>query len=282
MRVRLWGTRGSIPTPDADKLRYGGNTSCVSVALDGGGELILDAGTGIRALGAQLYGRPGPHHILLTHLHLDHIIGLLFFAPFFDPSTQVVVWGPPGGLRDLRHSLARYLSAPLSPIEIHELPASVEFNEVPYGPWRVLGAQVTADLVTHRGRTLGYRIEESGRSLCYLPDHEPGLGQDLERTPGDWISGFELARDVDLLLHDAQYTRDEYLTTAGWGHSRVDDTLRFARRVQAARTLLIHHDPAHNDTFLDDLEAWATAEWNALGGAGGQLTLGAEGAEQSF
>jgi phosphoribosyl 1,2-cyclic phosphodiesterase len=279
MHVRFWGVRGSIPTPDRDRLRYGGNTSCVSVGLDGGGELILDAGSGIRALGERLYGRRGPYHILLTHLHLDHIMGLMFFAPFFDPSAEVTVWGPPGATRGLRRSLSRYLSSPLSPIEIRELPADVAFSEVPTKPWRVLGAEVCADLVTHRGRTLGYRIEEGGCSLCYLPDHEPGLGQDLERAPREWISGFRLASDADLLLHDGQYTREEYRTTIGWGHSCLDDSLRFARRAEAARTVLVHHDPAHDDRFLDEVSGWAAAEWGAVGGAAEGLSLASEGAE---
>ena len=276
MRVQLCGVRGSIPAPDADKLRYGGNTSCVLVELDEGA-IILDAGTGIRKLGTQIYGRPGPLHILLSHLHLDHIMGLLFFAPFYDPSANVTVWGPPGGQHGLRRRLARYLSAPLSPIEIRDLPACVRFAEVPPEPWQLCGAEVSAALVTHRGPTLGYRIAHHGRTLCYLPDHEPGLGADLENTPADWISGLSLARDADLLLHDAQYTAEEYGTTLGWGHSTLTDALRFARRAEARRLLMFHHDPAHADAQLDRLADEARGEWVAGGGDPSAVAMAVEG-----
>jgi phosphoribosyl 1,2-cyclic phosphodiesterase len=276
VRVKLCGVRGSIAVPDTDKLRYGGNTACVLVELDEGA-LILDAGTGIRNLGAELYGRPGPLHILLSHLHLDHIMGLLFFAPFYDPNADVTVWGPAGGGHGLRRRLARYLSAPLSPIEIRDLPARVSFAEVPAAPWRLAGAEVRAGLVTHRGPTLGYRVDHAGSSLCYLPDHEPALGADLEGTPADWISGYALAERADLLIHDAQYTLEEYHTTVGWGHSTIADTLRFARRAQAERLLMFHHDPAHVDTQLDRLSVEAQATWAAAGGDPAQVAMAVEG-----
>ena len=276
MRVTLYGVRGSIPVADRDKLRYGGNTSCVLIELDEGA-LILDAGTGIRNLGAALYGRPGPLHILLTHLHLDHIMGLLFFAPFYDPRASVTVWGPPGGQYGLRRRLARYLSAPLSPIEIRDLPAHVEFAETPSEPWRLAGAEVSSALVTHRGPTLGYRISHDGRTLAYLPDHEPGLGTDLLGTPGEWISGLRLAEGADLLLHDAQYTAEEYRATLGWGHSTLSDTLRFAWRAQAKRLLMFHHDPAHADAQLDALSGEAGDAWVDLGGDRDQVAMAVEG-----
>ncbi|MCW2968813.1 MAG: hypothetical protein JWM71_2585, partial [Solirubrobacteraceae bacterium] len=191
MRVRFWGVRGSVPVADAGSLRYGGNTSCVSVELAGGGRLVLDAGTGIRTLGATIDPTAEPIHILLTHLHLDHISGLLFFAPLFHPEAEITIWGPPG-LGDLRGRLARYLSAPLSPVEIRELPARVTFCECEPDGWRVGDARISATQVVHRGPTLGYRIEEGDAVLAYIPDHEPGLGQDLERDPSEWISGHGL------------------------------------------------------------------------------------------
>ena len=275
MQVTLCGVRGSIPTPDSDKLRYGGNTSCVLLELDGG-QLILDAGSGIRNLGARLYGRREEIHILLTHLHLDHIMGLLFFAPFFDTEAQVTVWGPPGSFRDLRRRLARYLSTPLSPIEMRELPAHVRFCEVPSGPWRLLGAECRADFVTHRGPTLGYRITEGRHSVCYLPDHEPALGVDLESMPREWISGADLAHGADLLIHDAQYTVPEYRGTVGWGHSAFEDTLLFADRAQAKRLLLFHHDPTHEDELLDRLLERARDLWTQRGGGSEQVEMAAE------
>jgi phosphoribosyl 1,2-cyclic phosphodiesterase len=276
MRVTLCGVRGSIPTPDADKLRYGGNTSCVSVELERG-QLILDAGSGIRNLGARVFGRHEEVHILLTHLHLDHIMGLLFFAPLFDPEASVTVWGPRGAFRDLRRRLSRYLSTPLSPIEMRELPAQVAYREVPSEAWELCGARVQAGLVSHRGTTLGYRIDENGNSLCYLPDHEPALGADLRRSPPEWISGASLASGVDLLIHDAQYTRPEYEGTIGWGHSTFEDALCFAERAEAERVLLFHHDPTHEDELLDRLHARAVDVWTDRGGDAAQIEMAAEG-----
>ena len=158
MRVRFWGVRGSIPVPHSMAARHGGNTSCVAVALSDGTSVVLDAGTGIRELGATLAGGAAPVHVLLSHLHLDHIHGLLFFAPLFDPGREIVIWGPPSADGSVRDRLARYLSAPLAPIELRELPARVTFRTVPTDGWCVGSAEVAAGLVNHRGTTLGYRI----------------------------------------------------------------------------------------------------------------------------
>ena len=277
MKVAFWGVRGSIPVADPDALRYGGNTSCVTVRLDDGSLVVLDAGTGIRTLGATLK-TTGPIHILLTHLHLDHIMGLLFFAPLFQPDREVTIWGPRSSLAGLRERLGRYLSTPLSPVEIRELPATVKFLACPPEVWRIGPAEVLCARVAHRGPTLGYRISEGAASLTYLPDHEPGLGQRLERDPPEWISGLALAQDATLLIHDAQYTEREYETTIGWGHSRVTDALAFARRSGASNVRLFHHDPAHDDAMLDRLAAEARSEWAALGGKG-ELALACEGEE---
>jgi phosphoribosyl 1,2-cyclic phosphodiesterase len=257
--VKLWGVRGSIPVPGPDAAGYGGNTSCVGVSTGDGCELILDAGSGIRALGAELEGQCSHVHILLTHLHLDHIQGLTFFAPIFDPSVEVTVWGPPAAGEGLRERLARFISNPIFPVEIRDLPARVTFETVPSGPWEVGGVEVRAAPIAHRGVTLGYRLEADGASLAYLPDHEPGLGEDLTTVEPDWISGHSLARDVSLLIHDCQYTDAEYPAHCGFGHSRVSDALAFARRAGAGRTLLFHHDPSHDDPTLDAIGEQAGA-----------------------
>ena len=272
MKVRFWGVRGSVPVAEPDSLRYGGNTSCVSVELAGGGRLVLDAGTGIRALGATIDPVAEPIHILLTHLHLDHISGLLFFAPLFHPEADITIWGPPGP-GDLRSRLARYLSSPLSPVEIRELPAKVTFRECAPDGWRVGNAAITATQVVHRGPTLGYRIEEDHAALAYIPDHEPGLGQDLERDPSEWISGHALACNASLLVHDAQYTEAEYAMTVGWGHSRIADACAFAWRTEAERVALFHHDPGHDDGMLDEIAGQCASTWRG----DGDLTLAREG-----
>jgi phosphoribosyl 1,2-cyclic phosphodiesterase len=276
MRVSFWGVRGSVPVADAAMLGYGGNTACVAVRLRDGSRLVLDAGTGIRDLGVALAGVREDIHVLLTHLHLDHIMGLLFFGPLFDPAARVTVWGPPDPTAGLRRRLARYLSAPLSPIEIRELPARVEFKMVPPGPFRLGSAEIEASLINHRGATLGYRVHDGDAVLAYLPDHEPALGQDLERDPREWISGWSLARDASLLLHDAQYTPEEYVGTRGWGHSTVDDALAFARRAEARRLALFHHDPTHDDARLDEIAAAAEVAWVDGGGQRGAVEVARE------
>ena len=276
MRATLWGIRGSVPVPGPRTERFGGNTSCVQVTAGDGSEFVLDAGTGIRELGATMTGRGRQLHVLLTHLHLDHIQGLMFFAPFFDPETEITVWGPPAAGRALRKRLARYISNPLSPIEIGELPARVTFRDVPTEPWRIGGVELTASLVSHRGPTLGYRLSENGTSLCYLPDHEPALGEDLATAEDAWISGHGLARGASLLIHDCQYADHEYAAHRGWGHSSLPDALAFARRSGARRLVLAHHDPAHDDDFLDALGVEASDRWAHLGGEG-PVALGREG-----
>ena len=268
MRVKLWGVRGSIPVPGFASAGFGGNTSCVQVSTGDGAELVLDAGTGIRELGTVLTGRCRRMDILLTHLHLDHIRGLMFFAPLFDREAEITIWGPPAAGRGLRERLARYISNPLSPIDIRELPAKVSFRDAVPGRWWIGGVEVKASLVAHRGPTLGYRLEADDASLCYLPDHEPGLGQDLTTSSVAWISGHALARHASLLIHDCQYTDEEYGAHRGWGHSRVSDALSFARRAQPRSVQLFHHDPAHDDTQLEAIGRDAVRRWHDLGGKG--------------
>jgi phosphoribosyl 1,2-cyclic phosphodiesterase len=257
--------------------RYGGNTSCVHVTLANGDELILDAGTGIRALGLDLTGRERIH-ILLTHLHLDHIQGLMFFPPCFRAESEIVIWGPSSPEASLEDRIARYISAPLSPVEVRELPCSVSFRDTPASEWELGGATIRAEAVTHRGPTLGYRSTDGDTTLAYIPDHEPALGAPLAGLEPEWISGFDLARDADLLIHDCQYSDEEYPEHVGWGHSGLADTLTFARRVEARRLLLFHHDPLHSDEFLDRFRGTAGRAWRELGGRGPALDLAMEGA----
>jgi phosphoribosyl 1,2-cyclic phosphodiesterase len=276
MKVKVWGTRGSVPAPGPETTRYGGNTSCVGVTLSDGTIIALDAGTGIRSLGLALGARECRVHILLTHLHLDHIQGLMFFAPAFRPDSHITIWGPAAPEAPLRDRIGRYLSAPLSPVEIRELPCDVSFQDAPETEWEIGPARVRAASVTHRGPTLGYRVSEGDTSVCYIPDHEPGLGSDLETMDADWISGFELARDASLLIHDCQYTDEEYESHLGWGHTRLSDALRFARRTSAERVLLFHHDPLHTDDMLDAFAGTAGQCWVDLGGDPAALELACE------
>ena len=255
MRVTIWGCRGSVPTPGPETVEYGGNTSCVEVSLDDdGGFLVLDAGTGIRALGLELLDRGSRRiHVLLTHLHLDHLEGLRFFAPLWDERVTLDIWGPPSPVLSLEERIRRSFSPPLFPIDLRELPSHVTFRDVPRQPWTLGGASLTADLVLHPGPTVGYRIEVADSSFAYLPDHEPTLAGIADRSI-DWISGSSVAAGADLLLHDAQYTEDEYEQRIGWGHSSVEAAVEFTRAVGARRLVLFHHEPGHSDESLRRLE----------------------------
>ena len=258
MRVRIWGCRGSVPTPGPETVRYGGNTSCVEVALGDGVVLVLDAGTGIRDLGLELQER-GTRKIrlLLTHLHLDHLEGLRFFPPLWDERVTLDIWGPPSPTQSLRDRVARCFSPPLFPLDLRHVPARVNFHDVPRSEWQIDGASLRADLVVHPGPTVGFRVETATASLAYLPDHEPALAGAFADRPPDWISGASVAAGADLLLHDAQYFEHEYAERIGWGHSSVADAVAFARAVAARRLVLFHHEPRHADDVLERLEAHA-------------------------
>jgi phosphoribosyl 1,2-cyclic phosphodiesterase len=280
VRVKVWGARGSIPSPGPETTRFGGNTSCVEVTLSDGTTIVLDAGTGLRSLGLDLDGDRGRQvNILLTHLHLDHIQGLMFFAPAFRPDSELVIWGPEAYDAPLLDRIARYISAPLAPVEVRELPCQVSFRDAPHSEWRIGPATVRATSVTHRGPTLGYRITDGDTTLCYIPDHEPVLDGELETIESEWISGFELARGATLLLHDAQFSDTEYPNHVGWGHSGLTDTLTFARRAKVERLMLFHHDPMHTDTFLDAFHSEAVESWAAAGGRDDQVLIAREGQE---
>lgn len=276
MRIKVWGSRGSLATPGAETLRVGGNTTCVEVGANGT-RVILDAGTGIRVLGRELAGEGAETiHICLTHLHLDHIEGLGFFAPFYDPDCEVFVWGPPSAVRSLKERISRYLSSPLFPIEISDLPARITFRDVPAEPWEIGGLRFSAHAVSHPGTTLGYRVEADGAAVAFIPDHEPALGVDLESLTSDWISGFPVADGATLLLHDAQYTEEEYDRRIGWGHSSVKQAVSFASMTGAQRLLLFHHDPVHTD---EDLDAHCDRANELWGGDGAPPELAREGME---
>jgi phosphoribosyl 1,2-cyclic phosphodiesterase len=259
MRLKIWGCRGSMATPGPSTVICGGNTSCVEISLDNGAVLVLDAGTGIRDLGEELVERGARRiHLLLTHLHLDHVEGLRFFAPLWDAQVTVDVWGPPSTVLSLEETVARTFSPPLFPIDLGDVPAQVTFRDVPREPWTVDGALVTAALVVHPGPTVGYRIEADGSSVAYLPDHEPAL-TGIEERSSDWISGAAVAEGVDVLLHDAQYFEEEYEQRIGWGHSSVSDAVAYAQALGARRIVLFHHEPHHSDEILSGLEDHAQA-----------------------
>ena len=260
MKVTLWGTRGSLASPGPETNRYGGNTSCVEVRAADGTVLVLDAGTGIRRLGDAIVDEIERVDILLTHLHMDHIQGLGFFEPLFRPAIEVHLWGPSSTTLDLRERLGRYLSPPLFPVRLRDLPRHPTLHDVvELGSFRVGPFRVRAELVCHPGPTVGYRIEADGASLAYLPDHEPALGlADLPEDPND-VPGLGLADGVDLLIHDTMFTSEEYPRYVGWGHCSLDQAVAFARLARVRQFVTFHHDPGHDDERLDRLFAEATS-----------------------
>lgn len=241
-------------------MRFGGNTPCVEVRTDDGGLLILDAGTGLRRLGAQLED-DGPLHLLVTHLHLDHIEGLRFFEPFWHAGRELHIWGPPSAVHTLEERITRAFSPPLFPIELADTPASVTFHDVPHEPWEIGGVRIEARTVSHPGPTLGYRLSVNGAALAYIPDHEPVLGVELADLEPEWISGHAIAEDVDLLLHDCQFSENEYPSRVGWGHSSVAHAVEFARRADVGRLVLFHHDPDRTDDGIDRIVERAGELW---------------------
>jgi phosphoribosyl 1,2-cyclic phosphodiesterase len=256
MRATIWGSRGTLASPGPETVRYGGQTSCIALELSDGSMVILDAGTGIRPLGMSLSGAsPSRVDLLITHLHTDHIEGLRFFAPFWDPSVEFHVWGPPAPLRNLEQRIAPFFAPPFFPVHLRNVPSRPSFLEVPTEPWTIGSAVVTAQLIKHPGPSVGYRIEEAGRTIAYLPDHEPGLGTDLTSMEAGWISGLSLAQNADVLVHDGQYTTAEYESRVGWGHSSTVDAVTFAERAGARRLALFHHDPFHGDEQLEEMLA---------------------------
>lgn len=255
MKIKLGGVRGSIPTTDPAMAYYGGNTSCAQVSEDGF-QLLLDGGSGIQRLASVDQGiSTNRIDILLTHLHIDHIQGLGFFKPLFDADREVHVWGPGSSSHTLHSRLSRYLSEPLFPVGIRDLPCRLILHDIENSSFEIGPFTVQSSFVIHPGPTLGYRINGKHSSFTYLPDHEPALGRDGIIADEKWISGFDLAHNTDLLLHDAQYSELEYQSKKGWGHTSFEDAARFALMTCAKHLLLAHHDPSRKDAQLNELFA---------------------------
>ena len=272
MKVRFWGTRGSLAAAGPETIHYGGNTACVELRAPGASLVVLDAGSGIRALGATVGEEVTRIDILLTHLHMDHIQGLGFFGPLFRPGLEIHIWGPPSTTLSLRQRLTRYLSPPLFPVSLRDLASDLALHDVPTDePFELGPLRVSAALVIHPGPTLGYRLTDGRSSVSYLPDHEPALGsRGFPERP--WLSGLSLAAGADLLIHDAQYTEDEYAARVGWGHSTLEHAVRLATQADVAKLAAFHHDPTHDDAHIDAVLA-------AMGQDGLELFAATEGSE---
>lgn len=256
-RIRFWGTRGSVPTPGLDTIRYGGNTSCTEVRC-GDQLLILDAGTGIRVLGLSLMKEfqktPIKGHIFVGHTHWDHIQGFPFFAPAFNPSNEFMIYSLHGAEKPLHKVFRGQMDNDYFPVRLGEMKANLEFceleSEVHLGE-----VQVSYVFLNHPGLAVGFRISFDGRSLVYLSDHET-YGRLAPNGDGPNVMDAEIARfatGADLLISEAQYTEEEYALKKGWGHSTFLDALERAAEAKVKRLAIFHHDPSHDDAFLDGI-----------------------------
>ena len=254
MKIKFWGVRGSIPTSGADTNKYGGNTSCLT--LTGADyNLVLDGGSGMQNVSFADPMIDNRIDILLTHYHLDHLQGLGFFKSLFNPNLEIHIWGPAADYDELHFRLNRYLSPPLFPVLLRDLPCKLHLHAINNSHFSIGALDIHARYVIHPGPTVGYRIKEGNKVFTYIPDHEPALGPEGMLKSSNWISGFDLADQADLLYHDGQYTAHEYLTRIGWGHSSMADAVLFARASQAKHLILAHHDPGHTDEQLDEIYA---------------------------
>ena len=253
MKVSLWGTRGSLATPGADTIRYGGNTSCVSIEGPEGTWLVLDAGTGIRSLGRELPSDLKRVDVLLTHLHMDHLQGLPFFAPVRNPNIETHIWGPASTMLSLKARLQRYVSPPLFPVSVRDLAPTLCFHELSVDMFEIGEFEIIAQLVIHPNPTVGYRILHKDKAVTYLPDHEPMLGTHRFPRSPEWTSGYALAAGADLLIHDTQYSPEEYQARVGFGHSNMVQAFEFAALADVKRFVPFHHDPTHSDDQLDQM-----------------------------
>jgi len=252
MKINLWGVRGSIPTSSPDTKYYGGNTSCMYISEDDD-SLILDAGSGIQGYNSKKIPENKRIHILLTHLHLDHIQGLGFFNPFFNPDLEIHIWGPTSSSQSLHSRLSRYLSPPLFPVRLRDLPCKLLLHEIGNSVFEIEHFKVQSAYVIHPGPTVGYRVMGKKSVYTYIPDHEPALGRNGILHDKKWISGYDIAANTDLLYHDGQYTGQEYKNKIGWGHSSFDDVLLFSAITGVKQLLIGHHDPMHSDNQLNDI-----------------------------
>lgn len=253
--VTFFGVRGSTPCHGPNIARYGGNTSCVTVQVPGEPLIICDLGTGLRYLGQSLSPvEPFVGTALVSHLHWDHVQGLPFFAPVLRTGAELEIIGPVQDDLPLGEALAAGLAPPLFPVALGNLPGAFRFREVSTGCFTVGSAVVTPFPVTHVGPTNGYRIDHGGGSVAYISDFQQPLDGSL--VVSDVV--VEVCRGIDVLIHDAQYDPAEFAAKSTWGHCTVEYSVAVALATGARRLVLFHHDPAHDDEWIDRAQRWAS------------------------
>jgi phosphoribosyl 1,2-cyclic phosphodiesterase/DNA-binding NarL/FixJ family response regulator len=257
-RLTLWGTRGSTPTPGASFLRHGGQTSCMSITW-GEDTCIFDAGSGIRDLGLELKkGTNRNIHLFITHTHWDHIQGFPFFIPAYDPSFTITVYGARGFGKDLKSLFSGQLDHDYFPVRMESMKAKLNFVHLGADPIDINGLKIRWEFVNHPGATVGYRIDVAGKQIAWVPDHEfmegyigspEGLTREHEGV-APYSKAIEFISEVDVLFHEAQYTNEEYPSRIGFGHSCLSNACLLVKLAQPKRWIVTHHDPGHDDRFL--------------------------------
>jgi CheY-like chemotaxis protein/phosphoribosyl 1,2-cyclic phosphodiesterase len=263
LRIRFWGTRGSIPKPGPTTVRYGGNTSCVEVRAEGT-LIVLDCGTGAHDLGQQIVkANPGPMRgrLLITHTHWDHIQGFPFFAPLFVRGSEWDVYAPRQLGRTLEEILAGQMHPTYFPVALGGLGATIRYHELTEGVFDLDEVRVTTRYLNHPAPALGYRLEANGVAVVYATDHEPHSPHhpeargDAARVHREDARHIEFLAGADLVIHDATYTLEEYPTRRSWGHTPAEWAVDFAVAARVRRLALFHHDPLRSDRAVDDLVA---------------------------
>jgi phosphoribosyl 1,2-cyclic phosphodiesterase len=257
MKLKFWGTRGSIPTPLPDRMKYGGDTPCVELRTDDGRMVILDAGTGIRRLGLELLkNKPVDRNItiLLSHTHWDHIQGFPFFLPIYDKSFRFKIYGPLRLDSKMEFRLHVQMSDLFFPVNLSAIEETMEFKEIVEDPFTANGIKITPRNLKHPLGCFGYRIEDGGKSIVYATDNE--------HTEGEIDPDMKfLAQDVDALIYDAHFTDAEFPKYKGWGHSTWEQGVRTAKALNVKKLILFHHDPNHDDAFIDRIVEEAQAQF---------------------
>ncbi|HOX27966.1 MAG TPA: MBL fold metallo-hydrolase [bacterium] len=318
MYVKFWGVRGSIPTPGPKTVRVGGNTACFEIQPGGGQHFIIDAGTGIRELGLNMMGRGNigrvDAKIFLSHTHWDHIHGFPFFVPAFIPGNKFKFFGPVNFNEKLEDIVSGQMKYSYFPVKLEHMASTIEFIELKEGSFSVDGVKITAQYLNHPILTLGYRFEYNGKTVVTAFDTEPysnpfkkeekhedfddflfggsdeaaaqqDEGGEDPVSEGDKIAAEmnqkvkNFARGADLMVFDAQYTKEEYPSKIGWGHSTIDDAIEIAIEANVKRLAFFHHEPTRSDDAIEGMERYINEELKKRGAKDTHIFAAREGME---